>query len=405
MANGPYDVFGPNWGLGLPISWFAADDIAALLSDALTQASTFDQLVEGWDGEPVDVMKLVRKVLRSRGYFLGYDQQGRGTIARARLADVTDIATATTVTPIPRTLRRVPAVGDGVDRVAGTYGKTPWFDGDRIEVNLLSDYDTLEAPNSLRAGIFADESVLELDLSCLAPRDLHQENYDLTAFVAMRGLALDTLYIRANDPGSIATGDILKVGDPGLRSAWFTDKDGNLIEVDSSARWYGQVVGFQRKPLDGSIDLELVMNLNEFARLRAPSAVVASVATNVYTCDSNNFLGPDGGGTDVEQFTVGDKCEVWTEDGVRRSGTAASPDVQEITAIGTNTLTMDAAWTTAPSAGDIIRLAHLDDVDGYPESGNTSKINGYLAYVYAADDTDDLGPNDIDAHIYSYGVL
>ena len=404
MGNGRYDVFGPHWGLGLPLEWFAADDIASLVDSGTTSTSVIDQLVEGWDGKPVNAWELVVRMLIAKGYFPGYDEQGRGNFSLMRLVDVSDIATATTVTPIPYTLKRVPPDGDGVDRVVATFGKTPWFEGDTIEVNMLSDSDALDPPNSLRAGIFAEDNVVEIDLSVLAPLDLDSENYDMVSYAALRGLGLDTLFIRANDPGTIACGDMLKVGDPLLRETWFTDVDGNPVEVDASSRWYGQVVGFKRNLMDGSIDLELRMNTTDFARLRAPSAVVASVSSAIYTVDANNFLGVEGDGTDAAQFTIGDECEVWTEDGSRRSGTAVSPDVQEITAIGTNTLTMDAAWTTPPVAGDIIRLAHLSTANGYLETGNTSRINGYLAYVYAADDTDVMGPNDIDAHIYAFGV-
>jgi hypothetical protein len=403
MGNGPYDVFGSDWGLGLPIEWFDADGIEALLTGALTGASQIDQLVIGWDGEPADVWETIRMMLRARGYFPGYNAEGEITFARARLANVLDIG-GTVVAPIPHTLREEPAEGDGIDRIVATYAKTPWFEGDRIEVNAFSDSDALEPPNSLRAGIFANKNAIELDMSVIAPIDLESAGYDLVSYVAMRGLGLPTLYIRANDPGTIALGDIVRVGDPKLRKAWFVDADGNDIEVTDTSRWYGQVVGFRRQLLDGSIDLELKMNPNEFGRLRAPSAIVASVAGAVYTCDENVFKGPFGGGTDVEQFTVGDKVELWTPDGSRRSGTAASPDVQEITAIGTNTLTLDAAFTTAATANDVIRLAHLSTATGYPEDGG-DLVDGVLAYVYGADDARTIGPNDDPAHIYGYGVL
>ena len=38
-----------------------------------------------------------------------------------------------------------------------------------------------------------------------------------------------------------------------------TDADGALVEVDTTARWYGQVVGMRRDLMDGSIDLELAI--------------------------------------------------------------------------------------------------------------------------------------------------
>lgn len=414
MGNGKYDVFGPHWGLGLPLDWFDTTALDALFANPLTAGTVIDQLILGWDGEEVDAWETIRSMLRALGYFPGYNAEGKITFARARLASVLDIATSSTVTPIPYTLRLVPAEGDGVDRVVATYGKTPWFDGDKVEVNVLSDADALEPPNSLRAGIFAKKNAIEIDMRVISPASLEDAGYDLVSYVAMRGLGLPMLYIRATDPDTIAIGDIVKVGDPGLRTSWFVDADGALVEVDATARWYGQVVGFRRDLMDGSIDLELAMNGDDFARVRAPSAIVASVASAVYTCDENEFNGPLGGGTDVEQFTVGDKVELWTPDGSRRSGTAVSPDVQEITAIGTNTLTLDAAFTTAAVAGDIIRLAHLNTSTGFPETG-VGTIGWVLAtaqaaitlaswqpYVYGADAARTLGPNNLDAYIYGF---
>jgi len=85
--------------------------------------------------------------------------------------------------------------------------------------------------------------------------------------------------------------------------------------------------------------------------------------------------------------------------------------VQEVTSIGTNTLTLDAAFTTTPTAGDIIRLAHLDDSNGYPEDGHAGvSINGVtvscgLAYVYLADTAETISPNDVNGHIYATGQL
>jgi hypothetical protein len=401
-GNGDYDIFGPQWGLGLPIGWFDTTSISALLDAPLAGGAKIDQLVLGWDGESVDCWEACRMMLRAKGFFPGYSAEGKLTFARARLASVLDIGN-TTVAPLPRTLREESAEGDGIDRLVAIVGKTPWFDGDRIEVNLRSDADVLDPPNSLRNGIFASKNAVELDLSVLAPADLESAAYQLQAYVAMRGLALTRIYVRANDPGTIDLGDIVKLGDPNLQTSWFTDIDGNRVEIDASARWYGQVLGFKRNLMDGTIDLELRMNTDEFARVRAPAAVVASDASNVYTC-TNTFGGPLGGGTDTEQFTAGDEVELWTPDGTRRSGTAASPDVQYVTSTGTNTITLDAAFTTTPTAGDIIRIAHMSDANGFPDS-DSDLVDGYCPYVFAADAARTLGPDDVDAHIYGFGGL
>jgi hypothetical protein len=418
MGNGPYDVLGPHWGLGMPYSWFDSSSLSALLTGALTKGSAIDQLVLGWDGEEVDAWEAVRTVLRAKGYFPTYTATGLLAFARARLPSVLDLGssdlntTKTSVSPIPYTLRRDPALNEGIDRIVAIVGKTPWFDGDRIEVNTLSDIDALEPPNSLRQGLFGgNRNELELDLSVLAPRDLETAAYDLVAYAAMRGISSQTIYIRANDPGTIDGGDIIQIGDPGLRENWFRDENGDAIAFDDSAKWFGQVVGFKRNLMDATIDLEVVTSNVGFTRLRAPSAVFASTpGSNPYTFEASAFGGgPKGNGSDAEQFSVDMVVELYNEAGAIASGTVGTPDVQTITAVSGNTITLDAAFTTAPIAGDILRLARLGGASatGYPPEG-VDVIDGgtdVLAYVWASDDSDTIGQDNDDAHIYGFGAL
>lgn len=396
MANGPYDVFGASWGLGLPIEWFDEAGIDALIRANANES--IDQLVLGWDGEEVDTWAVIRQILRARGFFIGLTAEGLITFARLRLASIVDLIEADTVSPLPHTLRIDPAEGDGVDRIVATVGKTPWFEGDRIEVNLLSDADALQAPNSLRAGIFADRTAIEMDLSVLAEQTTEEAGFSLVALARFRGFGTPRFWCRANDPNTLAHGDIVRIGDPLLKASWFVAADGTEIEVDpTEARWYGQIVGFRRALGDGSIDVEVLLHswhLNEFPRLRAPSASVVSEDDTAITVGAGDFFGAAGDGSDAAQFTVGDVVELWTQYGTRRS------TARIIAAIGAHTLELDTAFDVTPDAFDVIRLAHLDDVDGYPEDGNPAKLAGVLAYTYAANDDGELGPNALAAHIY-----
>ena len=69
MGQGPYDVFGGNWGLGLPIEWFDESAIETLITRGKTSTSRIDQMVLGWDGEAVDAWEVIHRLLRSDVHF------------------------------------------------------------------------------------------------------------------------------------------------------------------------------------------------------------------------------------------------------------------------------------------------------------------------------------------------
>lgn len=406
-ANGDYDVFGWHWGLGMPIEWFAASDISTLLGR--TAHSQIDQMVLGWDGEEVNVWEVAQNALRCRGLFIGSDSQGRITFARLKLANIGDKSAADTINPIPPVLKWRPAEGEGIDQIRGRIGETPWDDGQPYQANTLGDTALLNPPDSLRAGLFNEVRAFTLDLPYLQPVDEERESGDLISITAFRGQGAPRVTVRGNE-ADYAIGDIVQIGDPQLVGSWFVDPDNNEVTPDGSARWYGQVVGIHRQTKSSAVDLTVLMTnwfVGKFARFRAPSGQVASVSSNVYTLTSGTFSGDD----DADTFNVGDKVELWRPDGVRRSGSAASPDVQEITSIGTDSLTLDAAFSTSAVAGDIIRLAQLDDSDGYPENGHAGvsvdgiSITDDLAYVFLADTAETINPNDDDAHIYALGQI
>lgn len=405
--NGEWDVFGANWGLGMPIAWFDVATISAIQADPREGESRIGRLILGWDGKEEDAWEVARVMLRALGWFVGESYEGKITFARLKMASVEDVASPTTIAPIPRVLRFEPAEGEGVDRLKATVGETPWDEGRQVTINLLSDQDT-ESPNSLRAGIHTETREVELDLRVLSGESDDAEEVALSylSLVKMRSLGAPRLHIRATDPGSISTGDVLKIGDPGLQQSWFVDADGAKILVDGSPKWFGQVVGFRRNFGEGSIDLTLLMHqyhLNKFPRLRAPSAILAStVSTTTYTVDANAFLDPSG--SDATGFTVNDYVELWTRDGKRRSGTAGAPDVQRITAIGTNTVTLDADFTTTGVVGDVLRYARLDTGVGNSQV-DSPKIPGYVAYTFMSDAAGTLSPDNIDAHIYGFGII
>lgn len=410
-SNGDYDVLGFQWGLGIPITFFDATSISDLI-DASPNA-VIDRMVLGWDGERVDWMPVVRNLLRARGFFLGHDEQGRIIFARLRMPSIADLCGNSAVNPIPRELRWQPAEGEGVDQLRGRIGRLPWFDGQPYEANVLGDTELLRPASSFRQGVFGEVKSAELDLPYLAPKTSKAELGELISLTAFRGQGAPRITIRVNS-STFAIGDMVKVADPQLRDKWFHDPDGNLVTPDDSVRWFGQIVGMQQNLRDSTHTLTILLTNyfgSQFARYRAPSGEIAALfqaggaSTNEYVISATKFYTSDQPAT---AFTAGDKVELWTAQGTRRSGTAASPDVRTIQASPslTSVVKLDSDFTTTAQVGDILRLAKLDDASGYPEDGNPLvvidgvTIDCALAYTFLADTSETLATSDIAGHIY-----
>jgi len=403
MPNGEWDVFGWEIGLGMPIEWFDVDAIIALL-DA-TSGVVIDQFVLGWDGEPANAFEVAQTLLRSKGFFVGTSREGKITFAILRMANVCDLGTSTVVNPIPFTLDWTPSEGEGVDSIRGTVGALPWRPGKPYEVNVLGDTELLNPPNSLRAGMFSARKSLELNLDVLTRPD-DETLAQLISLATFRAFGAPVVRVRANNVG-FDHGQMVELASPDLAEPWFVDVNGNLIDADGAAKWYGQVVGTGAGLPDSTIELDLVLHnwhLDDFPRLRAPAAVVSGRIANLYQVGSTFFSHADTPSDSLE-FNIGDKVELWTPDGLRRSGTSGAPDVQEVTGRTVNSLTLDFAFTTSSVVGDVIRLAHLDDVNGYPEDGVATKCAGNLAYTYMADTTEEVAPTDLEGHIYGFGRI
>ena len=204
-----------------------------------------------------------------------------------------------------------------------------------------------------------------------------------------------------------AHGEFVRVADPGTTEPYFRDLDGVPVRATDVARWYGMVVGKAPESRPGVTGLTVLMTnflVEDWVRLRAPAAQCTGANTGAsYPVGlSFNLLELD----DAAWFEVGQPVELWRPDGVRRSGTSGAHDIQIIDSITANTLVMDGAFTTAAQAGDIIRLAPLNDsISGSAEDGSDLPYVGYVAFVFACAVDGTLGPNDLSGHIYGTGQI
>lgn len=396
-----YDAFGPDWGVGVPINWFDTTAIDNLIEDSAEVK--IDRLILGWDGEPVAVMDAVKKVLASTGFYLAPTADGLISFARRRKANVEDLATGTSATPLEITLQWSTNRRGTVDNIRAEVGGYPWREPTILQVAGI-DYATGEPLDSFRAAAFSSRNEITLDLSTRSDADASLVS--LLNELAERHFATPILRIRVPS-GTYDVGAFLSVLDPGVTtgegSGWWIDKDGNsLLDIDTTgdAQFFGQIIAVDHNIQNGGYEVTLLLTnfrSGAFARYRCPSAYVTSVSTNVLTIQQ--VFGHSTG--DHKQFTVGDFVYIAKPDGSRRA--PAGGEIEDITAIGGSTITVRNAFGTPPVQGDIVRLAKLDATGGtgvgYPEGGNASIFSGYLAYTYFGV-SGSVGPSSLPAHVY-----
>ena len=172
-------------------------------------------------------------------------------------------------------------------------------------------------------------------------------------------------------------GDYVRLADlPGFEDAVILDRDGELVETFSGEQFLGQIIGVRPLPEDAHA-LEYRVQLANYPlgqaiRLRAPSFKIETVVSSTaFVCASLSAF--DTATPDSSFLEVGDDVEVWLDDGEpEEHGT------REIRTVVDRTITIDAAFTSTPSPGDILRLAEAPNYDNEIWPGVRR------AYVYLA---------------------
>lgn len=395
MPNGEFDIFGGNWGVGIPAARFDYPAIVALI-DA-TKHVELDQFYAGWDGSEEQAWDLVAMLCREHGFFYGTNTQNKITFAQLRMADIRDAGNSI-VYPIPTDLDQQPSEGEGINQISGEIGATPWSKGVPYSVNVLGARGN--SPSStLRSSTF-DGPEATLDMTTRLVSGIED---DLISIASNRAYGAPVLTIRVVDAG-FAHGEFVRIGDPGITPAYFRDLDGNEISPEAHPRWFGMVVGKDPDAAAGTTRLTLLLTnwyASRWARLRAPSAQCSDANTGTsYPCVPSSLTYM----SNPEDFEVGMPVELWRPDGVRRSGTSGSHDIQTIASVSTSEIVLDSAFSTAAQSGDVIRCAPLNDsISGTAEDGSDAPYTGYVAFVFMCADDRTLGPNDLEPHIYATG--
>ena len=359
-----FDLFHPNWSLGIRSS-FSASSIAAIHD--LIIANPWDQiqyLAMGKDGAPVRLMEEIRTILQTYGYRVCVDNEGYLTFSKAKLIDVEERG-ATLSNSITAVASQLLNFQDGSaatsPKVFGKYGETPFFDGNTVEITTVLE-GTYPAVSQL------DENELSINANTIA------ELGELRAQLESRALLMDyqtpRLKVRvAGDSGAdIGLGQWVNLQDLPLRSAWLFDRNGNRVATLNSTtevKWVGQVVGRRYLISENAYELEMFFINEEVIRWRAPSARISGAPQT-----SQNRIGIEpgtafgNGDDDLSRFTVSDEISI-----IREDGTWVTTTPLTISAIGADYIEISGTNVTSFNVGDYyVELAYL----------RTSTANGYL---------------------------
>jgi hypothetical protein len=176
-----------------------------------------------------------------------------------------------------------------------------------------------------------------------------------------------------------------------LVTAWWTDAQGNRVaNVSGRIDAVGVVIERRLNGANRTYDLTLLLiafGRGQYARERAPSAEVKSVATDEVTVDNAIHAG------EASYFTIGDEVQFWNRDGSQADAT-----VYTVTGIAGDVLQIVGH---AASAGEIVRLAVSTSYANSTRYRVTDR-----PYTYFADANDEIarsGDTD-DADIYGGGL-
>jgi hypothetical protein len=393
-SDSGFDQWRGNWGVGLPGDYFDDAAIQAVIDGAADDK--VDQMLLGWDGEPVTVEDLVcEKLLRPHGKFLANKMNGDITIGWIRILDIEEFADAPTLTALPKTLQWEVDLNGAFSAVIAEVGESPFSDPDRIVVESRSG----SSQDSSRRALYDTRRELVYDYSTMYSGGSNLAIRATLMSRLMQGIqAVPKITIDVVEPASgveYNLGEWYKVSVPditayanGALDAWWVDATATRIPFSTSAAQFtGLLTGRRHNIKNGSYTLTLLMLAyrdNAFIRWRAPSAVVASNfvigdGTYLVTTDANTFHASD---YDAEKFSAGDIVDLFYGDGERVDGGAAN--VTTVISVSAAVIVITAT-PDVPTDGMIIRLAAFNL---YGDGGEPVPGAG-RAYVFAADGATD----------------
>lgn len=389
------DMIAGDVGLGVP--WLFGDEGIQAFIDVGNSLETrqIDQLVLGWDGDPVDVLGVAIKLMLSAGYYLASNQQGYLIPKKFETLSVSAFVDAQTNNTIrvkwPRDGEPVwswdPGFSEAISEKTGIIGKTPMYEGFSLSALAIGA--------SARINTLVDPKVSDYDFSFYQlERGIDYATAFLQRQTAIMRNNQPRVTFEAHDP--VAAGTDYSIGEwaildiPSDADPLVFNEDGTRranTELDTSDL---AVLITGREPARdfGAYKLtgRAVNYGQSLGRFRAPSAVVQSWdgTTNTITVKVTSEFSSDQ--SDEKGFTAGQQVQIYTSNLTLRTTTIQT--VQDVSTV--REIVLDGDFGVTPAAGDILELATYDNY--------THQDFGTLrGYCYLADASDTLGSGGDDA--------
>jgi len=383
------------WGAGL--GWAVQEGSPSMVRTIRQLIETYpylriNQLVLGWDGEPVNPWKVaLYQLFLPFGLIPGVTKNGLPTFRRFGLMDIEQYndALGNELTPILGKAQHKQAHGSTADRIIARVGELPWRKGDRIEDRISG--------NSKRASSIADQQKFEIDYSVVAPENYETIAGNTLSQSRLAHYAMPRWVLRFNDWDiddlDYTVSEYVSLSKWPVKGAKPIDPETQeaTLDVQGKAWACGLIIGRRPAFEDHSYELEILLtsyNVNQPARWRGPSMVVTeyaqvSTTTKIYTDGTSNFGFDD---SDNEAFFVGDEVQGIDEDG--STGSFFNEEIVDIGSDGTGEY-IEIDGLVAPATGEVIRLA------AYSVYGNPGALaNVDRVWAFLADSDGELGTSD-----------
>lgn len=405
-STGTYDNYGPFWGMGL--GWLFSQDAIDELDELIAKTAhvKVDQVLLGWDGEPVAIWDWCIELLRGYGLGLGFDETGLLRFYTFGRMDVEqwDFALNTNqISILPDTLSMEGSQGAMTDGI-----QTKLFAGPDKTADITVNINGV----SRRASRLGLRSETEIDLTTIHESNLGKATTLLLNRSVMTYYAMPVIRVRCGDSqrvagqdfshGQYVTLDPTTIPTDQDGAGWLVAPSDGSLDTDSEQPAYaGLIIGRRYDILSETYELTLLLTnyrRNAFVRWRAPSAdIIDNDTAKQYVEDPTVFYSLDGDGnaeSDNNMFVVGDTVEAYEQTGELWTSTATW-DIIAIGSDGTGEyIELDA---TVDLTGYLLRIC---DYDNFANDALFTGIDFPWTWFAGDDSPPTLGTNTDEAHYF-----
>lgn len=350
-----FDVMHPQFSAGIG---FLLDFNAWNQMIIDTSEYEVDQLILGWDGEPVNIFKVVlEEMLPAYGLALTLNGEGKIIPIRVGVAAIADYASASTTEPFLEYWNWRNIGSEVLDQVVATIGKLPWNNGSTVVVNGLSTRTEVSG----RTTRINDITKVEFNfptIDATGATSFSLSNLTNTLIWRFDGLPQITMRIPATEPWYCGQWVILNRPN-GLITPILYDLDGNRADDWGEFKYFAQITSV--RPIIESQYYEVKVLLTNYvygklAKYRAPACrIKEDLGGGFYKIEglASDFNSPE---SDALKFAEGDEIELYNPALTRKDGISEvisvyfdDPDyVIEM---------VDVSFDPAPAVGDWIIIS------------------------------------------------